>query len=162
MFRKKPPPTNPFLPSTKSALGALNAKFNFLQQRMHIFSSNHYALLSFCPQHLLGGETQLRGRVDLGEDDKLALEEDIAEDGEADSGVALDTAVALRAGDRSVVDVRAGDDKLGATDDGGERRQSGAAGVDVTTLGAGVGSAGDLLVVGSHDGGREEQKSSAL
>lgn len=112
--------------------------------------------------NLLGGESELGSRAGLGEDNKLALEEDVTEDGEANTGVGLDSTVALGAGDGSVVDVGAGDGELGAADDGGEAGKSGATAEDVSTLAAGVRSAADLFVVGLDDGVGEEEKSGTL
>jgi len=111
--------------------------------------------------HLLSSETKLRGRVLHGEDNKLALEEDVTEDGDAGAGAGLDTTVALGGSDLSVVDVAAGDSELLATNDGGEAGESGRAGEDVTTLAVGVLGSGDLGVVGVDDVVGEEHEGGA-
>jgi hypothetical protein len=87
------------------------------------------------------------------EDDVLALEEDISEDGESQAGVALDTTEAGRAAvsDGGVVDVFTGNDSVVATDDGSEGRKTSGAGEDITTVFVAVLGSGNLLVVVGND-----------
>lgn len=103
-------------------------------------------------------ETQLR-TVSV-EHDVLALQENIAEDGDADAIVVLDATEADRAvvGDRGVVDEVTGDDGVVAVDSDGEGRELSVAGEDVSSeLGAVLGPR-YLAVVGLHDApGQEEQ-----
>ena len=107
----------------------------------------------------LGSEAKTRS---LGvENDVLALEEDITEDGEANARVALDTTVAAGATsrDRCEVDVLAGNNGVIAIDGHGEVRQSGAAREDVTTSRAAVLGARNLLVVGGDNRAIEQEES---
>lgn len=87
------------------------------------------------------------------EDGILALEEDVAEDREAQARVTLDTAEAGGAarGERGVVDQVAGDDGVVAADGNSEVRQGGGAGNGVATCGRVLLGTGDLLVVGGDD-----------
>ncbi|KAB8437335.1 hypothetical protein FH972_025015 [Carpinus fangiana] len=96
-------------------------------------------------------------------DNVLALEEDIAEDVEADAGAALDAAEAgASAGvDGSVVDVAAGRGALGAVDGDGEAGEGLGAREGVATLLVIVGRAADLLVVGVDNGVLDEDESGA-
>lgn len=106
----------------------------------------------------LGGEAKTRSlRV---ENDVLALEEDITEDGEANSRVALDTTEALGATSRdgSVVDVLAGNNGVVATNGHSEVRQSGGAREDVATSRVAVLGTGNLLVVGGNNRVREQEE----
>jgi hypothetical protein len=111
--------------------------------------------------HLLSSETKLRGRVLHGEDNKLALEENVTEDGDAGARAGLDTSVALRAGDLGVVDVAAGDGELLATNDSRETGESGRAREDVTTLAVRVLGTRDLCVVGVDNVVGKEHKGGA-
>lgn len=109
----------------------------------------------------------LSGKAESGalgvEDDVLALEEDITEDGESDARVALDTTVAGRAAvsDGGEVDVFTGNDRVVAIDDGGEGRKTGGAGEDITTVLVAVLSAGNLLVVVVDDAVIEQEEGGA-
>ena len=87
------------------------------------------------------------------ENNELALEEDIAEDGEADTRVGLDPAEASGAGaiGGGVVDVRAGDGGLVAANGEADVRKSGAAGVSVAALLLVILSAVDTAVVVRDD-----------
>lgn len=99
----------------------------------------------------------LRGKAESGalgvEDDVLALEEDISEDGEAQAGVALDTTEAGRAAvsDGGEVDVFTGNDGVVASDDGSEGRKLCGAGEDITTVFVAVLGSRNLPVVGGND-----------
>ena len=109
------------------------------------------------------GETETGRALSLVEDGKDALEEDVAEDGEADAGVGLDAAEAggRAGGDGSVVDVRAGNDEDGTADGDGEVGGGAAAGESVATLGAVVAGTGEGLVVGSDGGGGQVHEGGA-
>ena len=100
------------------------------------------------------------GLVEDGED---ALEEDVAEDGQADAGVGLDAAEARRraGGDGGVVDVGAGNGEGLAADADGEGGQGGAASEGVAALGAIVAGAADALVVSSDGGGGQVHEGGA-
>ena len=113
--------------------------------------------------NLLLSETKTRGALRLIEDSVDALEEDVTEDGEANTSVSLDTAEAGRAGGvgGSVVDVRARDDEELATDVDVEGREGGGAGEDVATVSAAALGAGDLGVVGTDSGGGEVEEAGA-
>lgn len=112
---------------------------------------------------LLLREAQSRRALGLVENSKDALEEDVAEDVEANAGVGLDAAEALRARDRRKVHVAARDRENLATDRDVEVGECGAAAEDVTTLCAVVGGAGNLLVVGGHDGrGQVEERGAGV
>lgn len=103
-------------------------------------------------RHLsLGGEAE-SGTLGV-EDDVLALEEDITQDGEAETRVALNTANASGAAllERGVVDVLARDDGVVGADNNGEFGELGFAGKDVASSGCVVLGALDLLVVGIDD-----------
>lgn len=119
-----------------------------------------YAASSTRCLHLLSSESELGGAGAF-ENDKLALEEDVTEDGKTDTAVGLETTEALGAGDAAIVHVGAGNGELGATDDGGEAGEGGGAREDVTALGAAVGGTGDLGVVGVDDGVVEEEEGGA-
>lgn len=110
------------------------------------------------------GDAGLLGPAETGgggagvEDDELALEEDVADDGEADAVVALDAAEALAARGGRVVDVRAGHGALLAVDDEREGGQIGGAVEDVAAVVGAVLGARDLLVVGRDNvAGQVEQ-----
>lgn len=85
------------------------------------------------------------------EDDILALEEDVADDGETDAGVPLDTTEAGAAARGRVVDVVTGDGALGVANDEGEAGQVGGAGEDVAAVAGAVLRVLHLLVVGADD-----------
>jgi hypothetical protein len=109
----------------------------------------------------LGGKAEARS---LGvEDDVLALQEDITEDGEANARVALDTTVAggATSGDLGVVDQLTGDNGVVAVDGHSEVGQGGGTGEDVASVGVTVLGAGDLLVVGGDNAVREQEKGGA-
>jgi hypothetical protein len=125
-----------------------------------MISSVHHSHLHL---NMLGylclGDTGLLGKAEAGgaialEDDVLALEEDVTEDGDTDVGVALETTEAgAGAGrERGVVDVLAGDGEFGAADDDAEGGESSRAGERVTTLSCVVLGTADLGVVGADDG----------
>jgi hypothetical protein len=97
------------------------------------------------------------------EDDVLALEEDISEDGEAQARVALDTTEAGGAAvsDGGKVDVVAGNDRFVATDDGSEGRKAGGAGEDITTVLVAVFSPSNVPVVVSNDAVIKQQEGGA-
>lgn len=94
---------------------------------------------------------------------KLALEEDIPKDIQADALTRLNAAEARRPAvvDRSVVDVRAGDRGLVAADLEADVRQGGAAGVGVAALGLVELGAADGFVVCGYDGVVDEQQGGA-
>ena len=98
---------------------------------------------------LLGSEAESWRAATVIEDGVDGLQEDIAEDVEADASVGLDATEAGRAagGDRSVVDVFAWDGEGLAADGHVEVRWRGAAGEDVSTLRLGQAGALDLGVV---------------
>ena len=102
----------------------------------------------------LGGNTESRGGRVV-EDDVLALEEDVAVDGEADAGVGLDATVAGAAarGDGGVVDVGAGNDGAVAADAECQAGEGGGAGEDVAAVGGRVLRARNLSVVRADEGG---------
>lgn len=126
-----------------------------------------YAVASLIPhasfQHLLLSETKTRGALGLIEDSVDALKEDVTEDGEANTSVALDTAEARSAGvvGRSVVNVRARHNEDLATDVDVEGREVGGAGEDVATVGSAVLGARDLPVVGTDNASGEVEESGA-
>lgn len=93
-------------------------------------------------------------------DDKLALEEDITKDREADAGVGLDTAEAgsSRSVNRSVIDVATWHDGLVSANTEGDAGENGAASIGVTTLSGVERGARDLGVVGLDDGGGEVEE----
>lgn len=102
------------------------------------------------------------GKTDTGgagvlEDDVLALEEDIAEDGDTDVGVVLNATKAGSASGRewSVVDVLSWHNLGNATDSDREVGQGGAAWESVTALGSVELGSGDLGVVSLDDGSRD-------
>lgn len=106
----------------------------------------------------LGGEAKTRSlRV---ENDVLALEEDITEDGEAKTRVALDTTEAGGAAgaDGSVVDVLAGNNGVIVTNGDSEVRQISRAREDVATLDLAVLGSSNLFVVGGDNRVREQEK----
>jgi hypothetical protein len=109
----------------------------------------------------LGGEAKARALVV--ENDILALEEDITEDGEANTRVALDTTVAGGAtiGDGGVVDVFARNNGIVALNSHSEVREVGVAVESVTTNGAVVLGTGNLLVVGGDNRVVNQEKSGA-
>lgn len=111
----------------------------------------------------LSGETQLRT---IGvEDNVLALQEDVTEDGEADVRVGLNSTVAGRATvrNRSVVDVIARDNGTVATDSDGKGWEAGAAIEDIATIAVAVLSTVDLVVVGLNDiAGKQEEGSAGV
>ena len=116
---------------------------------------SHIILFYLC----LGSEAKARA---LGvEDDILALEEDITEDGESNARVALDTTVAggAASGDGSVVDQLTGNNRVVAIDVDSEVRQGGGARESVATDGVVVLGTRDLLVVGSNNGVIEQKQS---
>ena len=109
----------------------------------------------------LGGEAKTRSlRV---ENDVLALEEDITEDGEAKTRVALDTTEAGGAAgaDGSVVDVLAGNNGVIVTNGDSEVRQISRAREDVATLDLAVLGSSNLFVVGGDNRVREQEKGGA-
>lgn len=91
----------------------------------------------------------------------LALEEDVAEDVEANARVALDTAEAAVSASRSVVDVLSRDGLLNATDSDGEGGERGAAGEGVASLGVVELGTADLGVVGADNGVINEDEGGA-
>jgi hypothetical protein len=95
----------------------------------------------------LSGET--KARAFCVENDILALEEDITEDGEANARVALNTTEAAGATsrDRSVLDVLSRNNGIVATNGHGEVRQIGVAREDIATSRVVVLGAVNLLVV---------------
>jgi hypothetical protein len=109
----------------------------------------------------------LSGKAEAGalgvENDILALEEDITEDGEANARVALDTTVAggAASGNLGVVDQLTGDNGIVAIDGHGEVGQGGGTGEDVATVGVAVLGARDLLVVGGDNAGGEQEEGGA-
>jgi hypothetical protein len=109
----------------------------------------------------------LSGKAEAGplgvENDILALEEDITEDGEANARVALDTTVAggASSGNLGVVDQLTGDNGIVAIDGHREVGQCGGTGEDVATVGVAVLGAGDLLVVGGDNAGGEQEEGGA-
>lgn len=107
----------------------------------------------------LGGETQL-GTVGA-EDDVLALQEDVTEDGHANVRVVLNTTEAGGAavGNGGVVDEIARDNGLVVTDGDSEVGEAGAAREHISSVLLVVLSAVDLLVVGL-DGIAGEQEQS--
>lgn len=87
-----------------------------------------------------------------GEDDELRFQEDVAEDGEADAGVALDAAEAgPGCGGGGVVHVRAGHGGRVAADAEADVRQRCGAVEYVAAVGLAVGGTGDLGVVCGDD-----------
>lgn len=88
------------------------------------------------------------------EDDVLALEEDITEDGESNARVALDTTVASGATscDSCIVDQLTRNNSIITTNGDCEVGQGGGARESVTTDGLVVLGARDLLVVGRNNG----------
>lgn len=138
---------------------------------------NHFILLIPCPllrvtpmkhghledfnTRLLRSEAELRGRALHGEDNKLTLQENVTKDREANTIVGLDTTIALRSGDLSIVDVGAGDDELLASNDGREAGQSSRARENIATLGVVVLGTRDLSVVRRDNGIREKEESGA-
>lgn len=109
----------------------------------------------------LGGEAKLRSVAV--EDDILALEEDITEDREADTRVALDTTEAGGAAvrDGSIVDQGAGNNGVIAGDGHGEVGQRAGAIKSVATSRAITLGAGDLAIVCGDNAVIEEEKSGA-
>lgn len=130
---------------------------------LSVQNSSQESLISHgYPSHLrdlcLGGEAKTRS---LGvENDVLALEEDITEDGEAKARVALDTTEAGGAAgaDGSVVDVLAGNNGVIVTNGDSEVRQISRAREDVATLGLAVLGPSNLSVVGGDNRVREQEK----
>jgi hypothetical protein len=106
----------------------------------------------------------LSGKAEAGalgiENDILALEEDITEDGEANARVALDTTVAggAASGNLGVVDQLTGDNGIVAIDGHGKVGQGGGTGEDVATVGVAVLGAGDLPVVGGDKAAVEQEE----
>lgn len=106
----------------------------------------------------LGGEAKTRSlRV---ENDVLALEEDITEDGEAKARVALDTTEAggAASADGGVVDERSGNNGVVAIDGHSEVRQTGRAREDIATSRVAVLGTGNLSVVGGDNRVGEQEK----
>lgn len=98
-------------------------------------------------------------------DSKDALKEDVTEDGESNTSVALNTTVALSPGvvDWCVVDQAAGNGESLAANCDVEVGESCAAGEDVTTLARRVGGAGDLSVVcGDYSRWEVEERSAGV
>lgn len=109
----------------------------------------------------LGGEAKTRSlRV---ENDVLALEEDITEDGEAKARVALDTTEAggAASADGGVVDVLSGNNGVIVTNGDSEVRQISRAREDVATLDLAVLGSSNLFVVGGDNRVREQEKGGA-
>lgn len=109
----------------------------------------------------LGCEAKARS---LGvENDVLALEEDITEDGEAKARVALDTteAVGAASADGGVVDVLSGNNGIIVTNGDSEVRQISRAREDVATLGLAVLGSSNLAVVGGDNRVGEQEKGGA-
>lgn len=109
----------------------------------------------------LGGEAKTRSlRV---ENDVLALEEDITEDGEAKTRVALDTTEAggAASADGGVVDVLSGNNGVIVTNGDSEVRQISRAREDVATLDLAVLGSSNLFVVGGDNRVREQEKGGA-
>ena len=96
----------------------------------------------------LGGETDTRCALGLVEDNELTLEENVTEDGDANTVAGLDATEAIRSPSSCVVDVFTGNDGLVRTDTEGEVRESGRAGENVSTQAWFVLGSLDLLVVG--------------
>lgn len=94
------------------------------------------------------------------EDNVLALKEDIAEDGEANARVGLDTTVAGVGSGGGEVDVVTRDSGSVVTNGDGEVRDIGIAVEDVTTLAVVVLGAVDAVVVGVDNIVIKENKSS--
>ena len=120
--------------------------------------------ISFSPSiHLrqsLGRKPQLRAATRITEDNKLALQEDIPKDTEADPTIALDSSETSTASitDGGVVHVIAWHDGAVAFDGKSDGGQSGRAGEDIAAVGLGVGRSGDLGVVCGDDVvGQEEE-----
>lgn len=105
------------------------------------------------------GETEPGGAGTV-EDNVLALQEDVAEDVEANAVARLDTTEASGATglDGRVVDVLSRDALLDAVEDEGEVGEGGRAGEDVAAVGGAVGGTRDLGVVGLYDRVREVEK----
>lgn len=133
----------------------------------------HHAALSFIPvlrahrparSQRLSREPKLRSPSGVIKDHKLRLEENVAEDGLSDAGIALEpaeAAPALRGG--RVVEVAARDDGGVAFDLEREVGQGGGAAEDVAAVGLTVGGAGHLRVVGGDEViGEEEQRCSRV
>ena len=97
------------------------------------------------------------------ENHKLALEEDISEDVEADALARLNASKAGRPAvvNRRIVDVRAWDGGLVSADLKADVRQGGAAGIGVAALGLVKFGTADGFVVGGYDGVIDEQKCGA-
>lgn len=116
---------------------------------------------------MIGRESSLRSesksRPVRIENNILALQEDIAEDGEAQAGVALDTTEAGRASfaDGGVVDILPWNNGLVVSDDDGEVGQLGVAVESVATGLRVVLGALHVLVVVVDDGFGEEKEGSA-
>lgn len=93
----------------------------------------------------------------------LALDEDVAEDAEADAGVGLHATEAGvgAVGGGCVVDVLSGNDLLDAADGDAEVRQGGAAWESVAALAVVEHGSRDLGVVGLCDGGGDVHQSCA-
>lgn len=111
------------------------------------------------PAQLSLGSEAKAGAVGV-EDDVLALQEDVTEDGEAQAGVALDTAEASGAArlEGSIVDQGARNNSLVAANGNGEIGELGGAGNGVATGRGVLLGAGDLaVVVRDHVIGEQEQ-----
>jgi hypothetical protein len=123
------------------------------------FHSSSHISHSIISSLFLGSEAETRTlRV---ENNVLALKEDITEDGESNARVALDTTVAGGAtgGNRSIVDQRARDHGIIATNGDSEVGQSSGAREDVATNRVAVLGARDLLVIGRDNRVVEQEKS---
>lgn len=132
---------------------------------MHSLSPSAYRAISIHSlQVRLVGKTNAWRRALLVHD-VLALEEDVAEDAEANAVVGLDAAVAGAAAglDGRVVDVLSRDPLRLAADGQGEVGQSSGARENVSTVGVAVLRARDLGVVGLDDGsGQVEEGGSGV
>lgn len=110
----------------------------------------------------LGGETQC-GSGSTVKDNISGLQSDVAVDVDTDAGAGLETTVTSGGTifDRGIVEVGTGNDDANGAHNVGEGRQSGSAWEDVTTVGVGVGGAGDLGVVVLDNGGGQQEKGCA-
>ena len=95
----------------------------------------------------LGGETDTRCALGLVENNELTLEENVTEDGDANTVAGLDATEAIRSTSSCVVDVFTGNNGLVRTDTEGEVRESGRAGENVSTLTFVIFGSFDSLVV---------------
>ena len=122
---------------------------------------------SFSPSiHLrqsLGRKPQLRASTRITEDNKLALQEHISKNTEANPIITLDSSetCATPITDGGVVYVTSRHDGAISFDCKSDGGQSGRAVEDIAAIGLGIGRSGDLGVVCGDDGVREEEEGGA-